>query len=237
MGVADLVKTPAGGLDVRIGVVPVDSARAGGDPRFRAALETLPAAERFAGHAAAGGDEAAARARGRAVSARRPAGGSPKERPARRPGPDPGRVDPRGSARGAGHLRRAERGRAGAERPRPADGDRHAAHRRARARPRGHDARRSIWRARRCATTRGRRPASGCAASCCRAAGSSAPTAEYTLATDDATAAGAGGLAPLAGLVVERAGLIDVEAVAAFLRRLPQPVEANRAVAFVSTRS
>ena len=63
------------------------------------------------------------------------------------------------------------------------------------------------------------------------------PTGEYTLATDDATAAGAGGLTPLADVTNERAGLIDVEAVAAFLRRLPQPVEASRAVAFVSTRS
>jgi 2',3'-cyclic-nucleotide 2'-phosphodiesterase (5'-nucleotidase family) len=63
------------------------------------------------------------------------------------------------------------------------------------------------------------------------------PAMEVTLATDDATAAGAGGLTPLAGLTAERAGLIDVEAVAAFLRRLPQPVEASKAVAFVSTRS
>jgi 2',3'-cyclic-nucleotide 2'-phosphodiesterase (5'-nucleotidase family) len=60
---------------------------------------------------------------------------------------------------------------------------------------------------------------------------------EYSLATDAATAAGAGGLAPLAGVATERAGLMDVEAVAAFLRRLPQPVEGSRAAAFVSTRS
>jgi 5'-nucleotidase len=40
VGVADLVKTPAGGLDFRIGVAPVDSARVGGDAGFRAALET-----------------------------------------------------------------------------------------------------------------------------------------------------------------------------------------------------
>ena len=63
------------------------------------------------------------------------------------------------------------------------------------------------------------------------------PTGQYTLATDEATARGAGGLSPLAELVPERAGLIDVEAVGAYLRRLPQPVEASRGVAFVSTRS
>jgi 2',3'-cyclic-nucleotide 2'-phosphodiesterase/3'-nucleotidase len=39
VGVADLVKTPAGGLDFRIGVAG-DSARVGGDAGFRAALET-----------------------------------------------------------------------------------------------------------------------------------------------------------------------------------------------------
>jgi 2',3'-cyclic-nucleotide 2'-phosphodiesterase (5'-nucleotidase family) len=63
------------------------------------------------------------------------------------------------------------------------------------------------------------------------------PTMEYTLATDAATAGGAGDMTPLAGLLAERAGMIDVEAVAAFVRRLPQPIEASRAVAFVSTRS
>ena len=42
---------------------------------------------------------------------------------------------------------------------------------------------------------------------------------------------GAGGLSPLAGLQYQRAGLLDVEAVAAFLRRLPQPVEVAPAAA------
>ena len=60
---------------------------------------------------------------------------------------------------------------------------------------------------------------------------------EYTLATDEATAEGAGGLSVLTGVRYQREGLLDVEAVAAYLRRLPQPVEAAPAAAFVSTRS
>jgi len=60
--------------------------------------------------------------------------------------------------------------------------------------------------------------------------------AEYTLATDEATAGGAGGLSPLAGVQYEREGMLDVEAVAAYLRRLPQPVEASAPAAFLSTR-
>jgi 5'-nucleotidase len=58
----------------------------------------------------------------------------------------------------------------------------------------------------------------------------------YTLATDDATAAGAGGFTMLAGAPVERVGLLDSEAVAAYLRRLPQPVEVGASSAFQSTR-
>jgi hypothetical protein len=62
------------------------------------------------------------------------------------------------------------------------------------------------------------------------------PDAEYSLATDEASAGGAGGLSPLAGVMYERGGLLDVEAVGAFLRRLPQPVEASAPAGFVSTR-
>jgi 2',3'-cyclic-nucleotide 2'-phosphodiesterase (5'-nucleotidase family) len=62
------------------------------------------------------------------------------------------------------------------------------------------------------------------------------PDREYTLATDEATAGGAGGLSPLEGVLYQRAGLLDVEAVAGFLRRLPQPVEVSRSAGFVSTR-
>jgi len=61
--------------------------------------------------------------------------------------------------------------------------------------------------------------------------------AEVTLATDLPTVEGAGDLTVLRGLVYQRAGLLDVEAVAAFLRRLPQPVEVGPAASFVSTRS
>jgi 2',3'-cyclic-nucleotide 2'-phosphodiesterase/3'-nucleotidase len=62
------------------------------------------------------------------------------------------------------------------------------------------------------------------------------PRDSYTLATDDATAAGGGGLTVLAGAPVERVGLLDAEAVAAYLRRLPQPVDADASSAFQSTR-
>jgi 5'-nucleotidase len=58
----------------------------------------------------------------------------------------------------------------------------------------------------------------------------------YTLATDDSTAAGAGGFTMLRGRPVERVGLLDVEATATYLRRLPQPVEASTSTAFRSTR-
>jgi 5'-nucleotidase len=59
---------------------------------------------------------------------------------------------------------------------------------------------------------------------------------QYTLATDDSTAAGAGGLTALRDLPLQRGGLMDVEAVAGYLRRLPQPVEAEAARSLVSTR-
>ncbi|HEX2218747.1 MAG TPA: 5'-nucleotidase C-terminal domain-containing protein [Gemmatimonadales bacterium] len=62
------------------------------------------------------------------------------------------------------------------------------------------------------------------------------PRERYTLATDDSTAAGAGGFSLLAGRPVERVGLLDVEAVAIYLRRLPQPVEVEASAAFQSTR-
>ena len=62
------------------------------------------------------------------------------------------------------------------------------------------------------------------------------PSESYTLATDDATAAGAGGYSMLAGAPLLRVGLLDAEAVAAYLRRLPQPVDAEASSAFQSTR-
>jgi 2',3'-cyclic-nucleotide 2'-phosphodiesterase/3'-nucleotidase/5'-nucleotidase len=62
------------------------------------------------------------------------------------------------------------------------------------------------------------------------------PEERYTLATDEATARGVGGYAMLAGIPAVRGGYLDVEAVAAFLRRLPQPVEVSDAAGFLSTR-
>ncbi len=62
------------------------------------------------------------------------------------------------------------------------------------------------------------------------------PRDSYTIATDDSTAAGAGGFTMLVGRPAERVGLLDVEAVATYLRRLPQPVEVEASTAFRSTR-
>jgi 2',3'-cyclic-nucleotide 2'-phosphodiesterase (5'-nucleotidase family) len=62
------------------------------------------------------------------------------------------------------------------------------------------------------------------------------PGESYTVATDDSTAAGVGGFSMLAGRPVVRVGLLDAEAVAAYLRRLPQPVELEGSAAFQSTR-
>ncbi len=62
------------------------------------------------------------------------------------------------------------------------------------------------------------------------------PRDTYTLATDDSTAWGAGGFTMLAGSPTERVGLLDVEAAATYLRRLPQPVEVDASTAFRSTR-
>jgi 2',3'-cyclic-nucleotide 2'-phosphodiesterase/3'-nucleotidase len=58
----------------------------------------------------------------------------------------------------------------------------------------------------------------------------------YVLAVDAATAEGAGGYEMLRGVPVERGGMIDVEADAAFLRKLPQPVDVGGTAGFVSTR-
>ena len=58
----------------------------------------------------------------------------------------------------------------------------------------------------------------------------------YVLAVDAATADGAGGYGMLRGLPVVRGGMMDVEADAAFLRKLPQPVDVGGTAGFVSTR-
>jgi 2',3'-cyclic-nucleotide 2'-phosphodiesterase (5'-nucleotidase family) len=57
----------------------------------------------------------------------------------------------------------------------------------------------------------------------------------YTLVTDEPTASGGGDLLP-GGRPGERLGLRDVDAVATYLRRLPQPVELGAPMAFQSTR-
>jgi 2',3'-cyclic-nucleotide 2'-phosphodiesterase/3'-nucleotidase len=62
------------------------------------------------------------------------------------------------------------------------------------------------------------------------------PSGRYTLATDEATADGVGGYAALLGRPRQRGGLIEVEADAELLRRLPQPVEVGGTAGFVSTR-
>jgi 2',3'-cyclic-nucleotide 2'-phosphodiesterase (5'-nucleotidase family) len=62
------------------------------------------------------------------------------------------------------------------------------------------------------------------------------PGRSYTLATDMPTTAGAGGFTLLSGRPAVRVGLLDAEAVAAYLRRLPQPVEVEASAAFLSTR-
>jgi 2',3'-cyclic-nucleotide 2'-phosphodiesterase (5'-nucleotidase family) len=61
------------------------------------------------------------------------------------------------------------------------------------------------------------------------------PEDSYTLVTDAATAAGRGDLVP-GGIAAERLGVRDVDAVATYLRRLPQPVELGPSMAFQSTR-
>lgn len=61
------------------------------------------------------------------------------------------------------------------------------------------------------------------------------PEESYTLVTDERSAAGAGALRlPPGG--AERLGMIDAEAVAVYLRRLPQPVEVEAVPVFESTR-
>jgi 2',3'-cyclic-nucleotide 2'-phosphodiesterase (5'-nucleotidase family) len=57
----------------------------------------------------------------------------------------------------------------------------------------------------------------------------------YTLVTDAATASGVGGVLPGGGTGT-RLGIGDIEAAAAYLGRLPQPVELGPSVAFQSTR-
>jgi 2',3'-cyclic-nucleotide 2'-phosphodiesterase/3'-nucleotidase/5'-nucleotidase len=62
------------------------------------------------------------------------------------------------------------------------------------------------------------------------------PDAEYTLAIDDFLASGGEGYAMLAGLPSEPGGMLDLEGVVTYLRRLPQPVQFLGRAGFISTR-
>ncbi len=58
----------------------------------------------------------------------------------------------------------------------------------------------------------------------------------YTLATDDFLGVGGEGYAGLMGLPAEPAGMLDVDALALYLRRLPQPLVPPTGQGFISTR-
>ncbi|HEY0351130.1 MAG TPA: 5'-nucleotidase C-terminal domain-containing protein, partial [Gemmatimonadales bacterium] len=60
--------------------------------------------------------------------------------------------------------------------------------------------------------------------------------ATYTLAVDDFLAAGGDGYTMLIGKPSEPAGLLDVDGLIAYLKRLPQPVEVTGVTGFFSTR-
>jgi 2',3'-cyclic-nucleotide 2'-phosphodiesterase (5'-nucleotidase family) len=60
--------------------------------------------------------------------------------------------------------------------------------------------------------------------------------ATYTLAVDDFLAAGGDGYTMLIGKPAEPAGLLDVDGLIAYLKRLPQPVEVTGVTGFFSTR-
>src|SRR5690349_7639197 len=237
VGVADLVKTPAGGLEFRIGVVPVDSARAGVGAELRAALETYrrrsdtvltrPLATlkrplvREGTQYPLGALIAEARrnvlradlglVRTASIHADLPAGGDTYERLS---AVEPDRTDlvkvTLSAVQLTALLEQALALGGGASI--------HLAGAQVRYDPRAPAGRRV-----RGVVLQGGRKLKR--------------DAEVTLATDLPTIEGAGDLTVLRGLPYQRAGMLDVEAVAAFLRRLPQPVEVGPAVTFVSTRS
>jgi 2',3'-cyclic-nucleotide 2'-phosphodiesterase/3'-nucleotidase len=236
VGVADLVKTPAGGFDIRLGVVPVDTALRGGDARFRTELDRYqrrsdslmasPLAQlkrplvRSGAQFPLGTLIADARrnalrtdlglVRTESIRSDLPAGAVTYARLLA--------VEPSGgdlvrlTLTGSQLLAVLERALAGTE-----GATIHLAGAQVRYDPRAAAGKR----VRGVVLTGGRKLRTD---------------SEYTLATDEATAGGAGGLSPLAGILYEREGLLDVEAVGAFLGRLPQPVEASAPAAFTSTR-
>lgn len=237
VGVADLVKTPAGGLEFRVGVVPVDSARAGGNAELRAALDsyrrrsdtilTRPLATlkrplvREGTQYPLGALIAEARrnvlrtdlglVRTASIHADLPAGGATYERLS---AVEPERSDLVKVTLSAVQLT------ALLEQALALDGGAtvHLAGAQVR-----YDPRAPVGRRVREVLLQGGRKLRR--------------DAEVTLATDLPTIEGAGELTVLRGLTYQRAGLLDVEAVAGFLRRLPQPVEVGPAATFISTRS
>jgi 2',3'-cyclic-nucleotide 2'-phosphodiesterase / 3'-nucleotidase / 5'-nucleotidase len=236
IGVADLVKTPAGGLEVRLGIAPVDSRRSGGNAAFRTALDAYrrrgdsvmarPLAEMKRPLVRAGVQYplGALLAESRRNLLRTDLGLVRTEsiRADLPAGPvtysllsavEPSRRDlVRLTLTGAQVLALLERVLDG-----PGGPTVHLAGAQVRydpAAPVGKRVRRVVLQG-------GRKLR---------------PDGEYALATDEASAGGAGGLGPLAGVPYQRGGLLDVEAVAAFLRRLPQPVEVAPAAGFLSTR-
>jgi len=62
------------------------------------------------------------------------------------------------------------------------------------------------------------------------------PEGRYTLAVDDFLATGGGGYSMLVGLPQEPGATLDVDVVIAYLRRLPQPVDVTARPGFISTR-
>jgi 5'-nucleotidase len=60
--------------------------------------------------------------------------------------------------------------------------------------------------------------------------------ASYTLAVDDFLAGGGEGYTMLAGRPAEPAGMLDVDGLIAYLKRLPQPVEVTGVTGFLSSR-
>jgi 2',3'-cyclic-nucleotide 2'-phosphodiesterase (5'-nucleotidase family) len=62
------------------------------------------------------------------------------------------------------------------------------------------------------------------------------PKATYTLATDDFLSGGGDGYRMLAALPAEPGGMLDIEGVITYLRRLPQPVTVGNLAGFVPVR-
>ena len=235
LALADLVKTPAGGLDVRTRVVPVDTAARSRKPALVAALDfyrrrsnsvdARPITQLRRPLSREGSQYALGGLLAEAHSQRAPRGC--RTRPQREY-----QVRPAG---GSGDVLATLGGRARAIQRRQGDGHGCAAQGRAGARARRRHAGGAHLRgAGALRSTKARRQAFGSIV--LQGKRKLRLADHYTIATDDSTARGAGGYAVLAALPRERGGLIEVEADARLLRRLPQPVEVGGTAGFVSTR-